>query len=95
MATILVLGGGVIGLSTAIMLARQGHDIEHDSEPPTASPEEAWYAWQRRGVTQFRQPHYLHPSVRWLLKSNKVLSLRQEPAMAAVKEEIKRRIIGQ
>ncbi len=73
MSTILVLGGGVIGLSTAMMLARQGHSVtvlEHDGEPLSASPEEAWHAWERRGVTQFRQPHYLHPSVRHLLDSH-------------------------
>jgi 2-polyprenyl-6-methoxyphenol hydroxylase-like FAD-dependent oxidoreductase len=70
MAKILVLGGGVIGLSVAMMLARQGHSVtvfEHDSEPLPASPEEAWRAWERRGVTQFRLPHYLHPPVRHLL----------------------------
>jgi len=73
MAKILVLGGGVIGLSVAMMLARQGHSVtvvEHDSEPLPASPEEAWRAWERRGVTQFRLPHYLHPPVRHLLDSH-------------------------
>jgi glycine/D-amino acid oxidase-like deaminating enzyme len=36
MSTTLVPGGGVIGLSVAMMLARQGHSVtvfEHDSEP--------------------------------------------------------------
>ena len=59
MSRILVLGGGVIGLATAMMVARQGHSVtilEHDSEPLPASPEEAWRAWERRGVTQFRMP---------------------------------------
>src|SRR5258708_6338097 len=70
---ILVLGGGVIGLSVAMMLARQGHSVtvfEHDSEPLPGSPEEAWRAWERRGVTQFRQAHYLHPAVGHLLNSH-------------------------
>jgi 2-polyprenyl-6-methoxyphenol hydroxylase-like FAD-dependent oxidoreductase len=73
MSRILVLGGGVIGLSTAMMAARQGHSVtilERDSEPLPASPEEAWRAWERRGVTQFRLPHYLHPPVRQLLESH-------------------------
>jgi 2-polyprenyl-6-methoxyphenol hydroxylase-like FAD-dependent oxidoreductase len=72
MSTILVVGGGVVGLSTAILLARQGHSVtvfEHDSEPLPASPEEAWCKWERRGVAQFRLPHYLHPPVRQLLDS--------------------------
>ena len=45
MSTILVLGGGVIGLSMAMMLARQGHSVtvfERDNEPLPGSPEEAW-----------------------------------------------------
>ena len=71
--TILVLGGGVVGLSTAMMLARKGHSVtvfEHDSEPLPGSPEEAWQAWERRGVAQFRQAHYLHAPVSRLLDSH-------------------------
>jgi len=73
MSAILVLGGGVIGLSMAMMLARQGHYVtvfERDSEPLPSSPEEAWQAWERRGVAQFRQAHYLHPPVGHLLDSH-------------------------
>jgi NADPH-dependent 2,4-dienoyl-CoA reductase/sulfur reductase-like enzyme len=73
MSKILVLGGGVIGLSTAMMLARQGHDVtvfERDSEPLPSSPEEAWQAWERRGVAQFRQAYYLHPPVGRLLNAH-------------------------
>src|SRR5215469_5409117 len=73
MSTILVVGGGVIGLSTAMMLARQGHSVtvlEHDSEPLPGSPEEAWDAWERRGVAQFRQAHFLHTPVRQLLDAH-------------------------
>jgi 2-polyprenyl-6-methoxyphenol hydroxylase-like FAD-dependent oxidoreductase len=73
MSRILVLGGGVIGLSTAMMVARQGHSVtilEHDREPLPATPEEAWQAWGRRGVAQFRLPHYLHPPVRQILESH-------------------------
>jgi len=73
MSTILVLGGGVIGLSTAMMLARQGHSVtvfERDSEPLPDSPDVAWQAWERRGVAQFRQPHFLHPPVSRLFDSH-------------------------
>jgi 2-polyprenyl-6-methoxyphenol hydroxylase-like FAD-dependent oxidoreductase len=73
MSTILVLGGGVIGLSMAMMLARQGHYVtvfERDNEPLPGSPEEAWQAWERRGVVQFRQASYLHPPLGHLLEAH-------------------------
>src|SRR5579863_1433113 len=67
MSRILVLGGGVIGLSSAMMLTRQGHDVtvlERDSEAIPESSEEAWHTWKRQGVAQFRQPHFLHAAAR-------------------------------
>jgi len=63
MAAIVVLGGGVCGLATALLLARDGHDVrvlERDDEPVPDSPAAAWEGWRRPGVAQFHQAHYLH-----------------------------------
>ena len=62
MASIIVCGGGVIGLSSAMMLAGDGHEVtglEADPQRPPATPAQAWEAWDRKGVAQFRQPHNL------------------------------------
>ena len=70
MSRIVVLGGGVIGLSTALMLTKQGYQVtvlERDGQPLPDSPGQAWREWDRRGVAQFRQPHYLHPGGRHIL----------------------------
>jgi len=69
-AEILVLGGGVCGLGTALMLARDGHEVtvlERDPQPPPASAGEAWQAWERRGVVQFHQPHFVQARGRHVL----------------------------
>lgn len=63
MADIVVLGGGVCGLATGMLLARDGHEVtllERDPAPVPDSVDDAWERWERSGVTQFRLPHYLH-----------------------------------
>lgn len=62
MSSIVVCGGSVIGLSVAMMLARDGHEVtvlESDAALPPASPVQAWDGWERSGVRQFLQPHNL------------------------------------
>jgi 2-polyprenyl-6-methoxyphenol hydroxylase-like FAD-dependent oxidoreductase len=71
MGRIVVLGGGVCGLATGVLLARDGHDVdvwERDPEPAPDSVEDAWVSWDRRGVKQFRQPHALQARVKHMLE---------------------------
>lgn len=66
MARIVQVGGGIVGLCNAMLLAEDGHDVtvlERDGTAPTA-PADAWDAWERTGVNQFRMLHYLNPGFR-------------------------------
>jgi pimeloyl-ACP methyl ester carboxylesterase/2-polyprenyl-6-methoxyphenol hydroxylase-like FAD-dependent oxidoreductase len=66
MADILVLGAGLNGLTTAMLLARDGHQVtvlERDPAEPRGDNEALWTSWERRGVIQFNQLHFLLP--RW------------------------------
>ena len=70
MARICVLGGGVCGLATAMLLARDGQDvtvIERDAQDTPATADAAWRGWERSGVAQFRQTHNVHARVRHIL----------------------------
>lgn len=58
----MIIGAGVGGLLAGLLLARDGHEVialERDAQAPPADNEGAWDDWDRRGVTQFRQPHGL------------------------------------
>ena len=72
MAEIIVTGAGVVGLSTAMLLAGDGHQVtvlERDPTPPPASPAAAWEAWERKGVNQFRLLHFLLARHRAMLEA--------------------------
>lgn len=72
MADVLVLGGGVVGLGLAMMLADDGHAVrvvERDPEPPPADAARAWEGWERRGVNQFRLAHLFMPRYRQILEA--------------------------
>jgi 2-polyprenyl-6-methoxyphenol hydroxylase-like FAD-dependent oxidoreductase len=59
MARIVMAGGGIAALTTAMLLAGDGHEVtvlERDPATPP-SPEAAWDEWRRRFVAQFRLPH--------------------------------------
>ncbi len=71
MADILVLGGGLNGLSTAALLARDGHQVtvlERDPAEPIGSADVLWDTWNRRGVNQFHLPHFMLPRWRDLME---------------------------
>ncbi len=83
MSKVIVLGGGVCGLAGALMLARDGHEvtvIERDPAPAPESPERAWEAWERQGVAQFRQAHYMQP------RGSHVLGAELPDVLDALKE---------
>ena len=56
---IVVVGGGVAGLGSALVLAQQGHDVvvvERDDTPMPRSADDA-FEWDRRGAPQVRHSH--------------------------------------
>jgi 2-polyprenyl-6-methoxyphenol hydroxylase-like FAD-dependent oxidoreductase len=80
---VVVVGAGVGGLTTAALLAGDGHDVtvvERDPSPPPASAEEAWAEWDRKGVNQFRMLHYFAPRFREVLEA-------ELPGMAAALDD--------
>src|ERR1700754_1492323 len=82
-AEILVLGAGMCGLSTAMLLARDGHQVTVLDRDPDAPPDPglAWPDWQRPGVSQFRLPHIM--SARWRAEMARELPEVLDDLMAA------------
>jgi 2-polyprenyl-6-methoxyphenol hydroxylase-like FAD-dependent oxidoreductase len=58
--TVLVAGAGIAGLGAALALgdgSRHVTILDRDPPPPDSSPDDAFYAWERRGATQLRHSH--------------------------------------
>jgi 2-polyprenyl-6-methoxyphenol hydroxylase-like FAD-dependent oxidoreductase len=69
---VVVIGGGVAGLATALHLGRAGHDvtvIERDDTPMPATADEA-FEWNRRGAPQVRHSHAFLARLRNLLRDH-------------------------
>ena len=69
MAEIVIVGGGVAGLGSALTLSRVGHRVtvlERDATPLPANPDAA-FAWDRRGAPQVRHSHAFLARLRNLL----------------------------
>jgi 2-polyprenyl-6-methoxyphenol hydroxylase-like FAD-dependent oxidoreductase len=74
-----MMGAGLNGLAAGMLLARDGHRVtvlERDAAAPRGSAGELWQRWDRRGVNQFRQLHFMLP--RW-----RALMERELPAVLA------------
>ncbi len=71
MSTIVVVGGGIGGLATALFLAPRGHLVTILDRDPAEVPADAaaaWSAWPRKGVPQFRHIHLFNARGRNLLR---------------------------
>jgi 2-polyprenyl-6-methoxyphenol hydroxylase-like FAD-dependent oxidoreductase len=88
MSRIVVVGGGVGGLTTAMLLARDGHEVtvlERDEAAPPETPDDAWFHWERRGVNQFRMIHFFAPRFRALLESELPDVVHEAEAAGAIR----------
>ena len=69
---VVVVGGGVAGLATALQLGRAGHGvtvIERDDTPMPETADEA-FDWNRRGAPQVRHSHAFLARLRNLLRDH-------------------------
>ncbi|MBV9396900.1 MAG: hypothetical protein JO062_02915 [Bryobacterales bacterium] len=67
---IIVAGGSIAGLSSALVLARAGHEIvlvERDHVEVNGTSAPAAFEWRRDGIPHFQQPHALLPRGRLLM----------------------------
>ncbi|WP_329386304.1 FAD-dependent oxidoreductase [Streptomyces sp. NBC_01351] len=72
MARVAVIGGGISGLGTALMLGRRGHAVtlyEQDARQAGEDPNQDFFHWDRPRVPQAVQPHSFLAPVRTVLRT--------------------------
>ncbi|WEH38405.1 FAD-dependent oxidoreductase [Streptomyces sp. AM 2-1-1] len=72
MARVAVIGGGVSGLGTALMLGRRGHTVTVFEQDPRLAGDDLdqdFFRWKRPRVPQADQPHALLAPVRTVLRA--------------------------
>ncbi|MFF5706428.1 FAD-dependent oxidoreductase [Streptomyces sp. NPDC012794] len=72
MARVAVIGGGISGLGTALMLGRRGHPVtlyEQDSREAGEDLDRDFFHWERPRVPQAVQPHSFLAPVRTVLRA--------------------------
>ncbi|OKK21955.1 FAD-dependent oxidoreductase [Streptomyces sp. CB00455] len=72
MARVAVIGGGISGLGTALMLGRRGHTVtlfEQEARQAGEDLDRDFYHWGRARVPQAVQPHSLLAPVRTVLRA--------------------------
>ncbi|MEU8527738.1 FAD-dependent oxidoreductase [Streptomyces sp. NPDC048629] len=72
MARVAVIGGGISGLGTALMLGRRGHRVtlfEQDERQAGEDLDGDFFRWDRPRVPQAAQPHSLLSPVRTVLRT--------------------------
>jgi 2-polyprenyl-6-methoxyphenol hydroxylase-like FAD-dependent oxidoreductase len=69
-AEVVIVGAGIGGLATALLLGRQGRRVvvcERDAAPVPGTADEMWSRWQRPGLPQAALGHTFLPGFRALL----------------------------
>jgi 2-polyprenyl-6-methoxyphenol hydroxylase-like FAD-dependent oxidoreductase len=77
---VIVIGAGIGGLCTALMLAPSGRDIivlERDGPLETSDPDELFKTWKRVGVGHVRQSHAFLARLRTIMKAEHPALLEQ------------------
>ncbi|MBB1253059.1 FAD-dependent oxidoreductase [Streptomyces sp. OF3] len=72
MARVAVVGGGISGLATALMLGRRGHTVtlfEQDAREAGEDLDRDFFRWHRPRVPQADQPHSFLAPVRTVLRA--------------------------
>lgn len=72
MARVAMIGGGMVGLTTAMVLGRHGHEVtvlERNPAPPPPTLDEAWEDWERPGCAQFRMGHWFLARFRHIIEA--------------------------